>query len=49
MALRASSYKNKKDERKVQVSMSEEEAKAIADGDKEALKQLRKAFAEVLK
>lgn len=46
--MRASSYKNKKDERKVQVSMSEEEAQAIVAGDKEALKSLRKAFAEVL-
>lgn len=46
--MRASSYENKKKERKVQVSMSEEEAKAIAEGDKDTTKQLREAFTQVL-
>lgn len=44
MAIRASSYENKKKERKVQVHMTEEEAKAFLEGDKELTKQLKETI-----
>lgn len=40
MAIRASVYKNKKQEVKTQISMSLEESKALAKGTKSVLKQV---------
>lgn len=44
MAIRASTYENKKEQKKVQIHLSREEAEAFLAGDKEVTKQLKEAI-----
>lgn len=48
MAIRVSTYQNRKEQKKVQVTMDREEAEALVALDKETSKTLRAAVKEAL-
>lgn len=48
MAIRGSMYKNRKNERRVQLAMSEDEAKAFVERDKSAVSSVMTAVKDAL-